>query len=248
METQLQKSIRMLWSNISWRVLYCDEIELFALHGRVTRNAVDKDGFEGWRTKAISEITQAMLRTERVAKSSGIEFKQSAVLTSMLNDLTKIDKWKELGRAFDNIVKYLRNVYNQYAPQGEDAPRVVSRFTETNRLGWTKQQWDHYLNNATPTFRRMIANIKKLAPVSEIRSDAQSLYLMFQSGKGILAYPGLDRLFRDLLDQLDQVQKWGATTTLNRQQSIILANQYDKKILPRLHMLWLFARQERPNG
>lgn len=255
METQIQKSIRMLWMNVTWRVLYCDQIELLAAHNRVTRNAVDKDGFEGWRTRGISEIVKALIRVEATARQSGVDFKESSIIISMLDNLNSINKWKELGKAFNDIVTYLRNLYKRYGSQEEGAARIVNRFTETNRLGWTKKQWDYYLNEATPLFRHMISLIKKQAPVADVMKDAKALRAMFNHSKenilrmglgavGELAYPGLERQFDDLIDMLSQIDG----SDLNKQQSIILTNQYNKKILPRLDMMWRFARQEKPNA
>lgn len=243
METQLQYAIRMIYSQLTWRVLYCDEIELLAKHNRVTRNTISKDGLDNFKTKLVSETMSRVFTTEKLAQQLGVKFEEAPEIRNMLDNAIKQTSWKPLGKALESVANWLKAVYNKYGSSpvnesGERQQRVVNRFTVPNRLGWSKDQWEHYMQKADQTFRSMKKETKEGASVASLLGYAKELLASYKKG-GQLAYPGLERVIVDLVDTLSQIMN----PTINRNQAVILSKYYDTKLYPRLYMLWKFARQ-----
>lgn len=239
-ENEAQKMIRLAWMTFGWRILYARDVELQVAHGRMTRNVLSPEFFEAWKDRMLKEVEADCKKLNTLGVVETQEFE------SRVRQTLDETKWKPFADKIEAIQKWMRTLYPKYGDKPEAGQRVVNRFTDTNRLRWTRKQYDHFVNDVSPTFKRMSAAFKPSSSIEAIKKDAKYLLDAFKTG-GVLAYPGLDRLFKDLVDSLSQIETSGATT-LNAAQAKILSTLYKTKIYPRLYMMWQFSRQSKPNS
>lgn len=237
-ENALQHMIRMAYMTFGWRILYARDVELQVSHGRMTRNTLSPEFFEAWKQRMWKEVQSDVPKLETLG------FRQAKQFEDMVRQTLDETNWIRFAGKIENVWNWLKTLYRSYGdkPNPEGGPRVVNRFTIPNRMGWDAKQWDTYLKIADPIFKRLHAGFKKQGEVSALLTDAQKLLDIFRTKTGALAYPGLDRKFQSVVEQLQLIQASGAQN-LNKQQSIILSNLYQKQIYPRLFMMWQFARQ-----